>query len=124
MDDIIQARDTNLATVLILLDYTRAFDMIDHKTIAILKLIGFEEGALSLLASFLADRHQTVQIADKASETLPVLTGLLQNSILRPLLYSFYTVIIKMTSSFFSHKYHINNKHEQTKQVCIMLGTR
>jgi len=71
VDDIVDAQDKNLATVLILLDYTRAFGIIDHKSmIAILKFIGFGERALSLLASFLVDRHQTVQIGDKVSDNL------------------------------------------------------
>ena len=60
--DIIKASDENKISILILLDYTKAFDTINHTIlISILHFIGFNESACALLSSFLTNRLQQVQ---------------------------------------------------------------
>ena len=53
-DDIIGTCDRNKLAVLLLLDYTKAFDTINHKMlISILHFIDFIKGASKLLANYL-----------------------------------------------------------------------
>lgn len=92
VDDVITSQDSGDATVLVLLDYTKAFDMIDHNImVAILRYIGFVESASSLMFSFLSDRKQRVCLEGNKSDILVVKSGVPQGSILGPLLYSLYT---------------------------------
>lgn len=92
VDDVVRARDCGDATVLMLLDYSKAFDMINHSIlIAILEYIGFQTSAASLVSSFLSNRKQRVCLDGEISETRAVESGVPQGSILGPLLYSIYT---------------------------------
>lgn len=91
-DDIFKALDTDRACLLILLDFTKAFDMVNHKILrSLLQHIGFSSDALRLVSSFLSDRVQRVILRDNTSPFLNILTGVPQGSILGPLLYSIYT---------------------------------
>ncbi|CAH2010867.1 unnamed protein product [Acanthoscelides obtectus] len=59
VDDVIRERDAGNATVLVLLDYTKTFDMINHEIlVAILKYIGLEQPAYASINSFLSERMQ------------------------------------------------------------------
>src|SRR5699024_2153307 len=61
VDDILMAADQNHLTALILLDYTKAFDCINHSLLlAILHYIGLGKGAECLIKSFITDRKQKV----------------------------------------------------------------
>lgn len=92
MDDIFNALDNNMATVLILLDYSKAFDMIDHELLlSKLHYFGFDNNAIELIKSFLAKRIQLVKINDTISNAKDVESGVPQGSILGPLLYIIYT---------------------------------
>lgn len=92
LDDVMTARDKSEAAILVLLDYTKAFDMIHHEIlIAILKYIGFTNNSSSLVASFLTDRAQRVVLGGQESQSHNITTGVPQGSILGPLLYSIFT---------------------------------
>lgn len=91
-DDIVKAADRGKVTLLVLLDYSKAFDTVSHKLlIAILKFFGLAEGALRLLTNFLSGRSQQVSIGCNISESLSVSSGVPQGSILSPLLFSIYS---------------------------------
>lgn len=91
-DDIISDRDNNKITALILLDYTKAFDFLNHEIlISILHYVGFSQNAVGLISSFLSDRTQRVIINKDISDSLDIHTGVPQGSILGPLLFSIYT---------------------------------
>ena len=61
LDDIIAASDKGSCTVLVLLDFSRAFDTINHNILLnILKYIGLSGRAMELIANYLNGREQNV----------------------------------------------------------------
>lgn len=91
-DDIITANDTGLVTALVLLDFSKAFDTINHKILlAILYHFGFDETAISLLSNYLQGRRQCVVYKNNKSALRNLIHGVPQGSILGPLLYVIYS---------------------------------
>lgn len=75
-----------------LLDFTKAFDTVNHKLLAaIFHYIGLADCAIDLLNSFLNNRSQSVKIKDVVSDELELDSGVAQGSILGPLFFSVYT---------------------------------
>lgn len=93
VDEVIRARDSDRITALVLLDYTKAFDFVNHKILlAVLHFIGFTGSAIALISSFLTERVQQVKIENIVSDPLDVKNGVPQGSILGPLLFTIYTL--------------------------------
>lgn len=94
-DDIIRATDDDLLTVLVLLDYSKAFDCINHVLLnSICHYFGFSNGACSLIESYLTGRGQAVRVGNALSRSVLNLTrGVPQGSILGPLLFCLYTAM-------------------------------
>lgn len=91
-DDILCARDQNSVTVLVLLDFSKAFDTIDHTIlVSMLDYVGFSVAARDLLSSYLSGRQQCVRISSGISECKSIIKGVPQGSILGPLLFTLYT---------------------------------
>lgn len=91
-DDIIQATDEGKNTALILLDFSKAFDTINHKMLlCILKSCGFAVEGTLLLQTYLEGRSQFVRLDGNVSQSRDIFTGVPQGSILGPLLFSIYT---------------------------------
>lgn len=91
-DDIFQASDEGNSTALALLDFSKAFDTIDHEIlIEILRSSGANGEAASLLSSYLEGRSQQVRLKGVISTSRAVSTGVPQGSILGPLLFTIYT---------------------------------
>lgn len=91
-DDVIESYDRGKLTILILLDYSKAFDTINHILLkSMLKYIGLSDSALNLLYNYITDRSQAVKYQGNISRFLSVNKGVPQGSILGPLLFSIYT---------------------------------
>jgi hypothetical protein len=92
VDDIRRSADSNKATILVLLDFTKAFDSINHH-ILINKLqrnFQFSRTACSLIHSYLSNRKYCVQCGETFSDVFTNSCGVPQGSVLGPLLFSLY----------------------------------
>ncbi|GJQ81686.1 hypothetical protein Trydic_g8562 [Trypoxylus dichotomus] len=83
VDDILSASDIGDLTVLVLLDFSKAFDRIDHSLLlAILHYIGLGEVALHFFRAYLLGRKQAVVAGGKVSDWATIHSGVPQGSIL------------------------------------------
>ena len=91
-DDIVRGLDEGRATVLVLLDFSKAFDSLNHALLlSILSYNHLSQSAVDLLSSYLQDRAQRVAVGGDLSDLLPLTSGVPQGSILSPLLFAVYT---------------------------------
>lgn len=85
-------RDENKLAALKLVDYSKAFDAMDHDVLEdILYHNSFSEATVSLIMSYITDLWQAMKILDCASCLEWLSTGVPQASILSPLLFIIYT---------------------------------
>lgn len=91
-DEIRKSFERKRLTIMVLLDFSKAFDSLNHFRL-LSKLsdkFGFVTSAIKLIGSYLADRFQCVSIGDHVSEPLLNEAGIPQGSVLGPLLFSLY----------------------------------
>ncbi len=90
-DDIIRAMRCGEVTLMILVDYSKAFDTVNFRSV-ITKMhsMGFSKNFLHWILAYLTKRQQFVQIDDKFSEKLQTRFGVPQGSILGPLIFNIY----------------------------------
>ena len=98
--------DNSEIAILVLLDYSRAFDCANHDIIlAKLKSIGFSNSALNWINSYLTDRLQRVKTQSGISNWIKLLNGVPQGSILGPLLCTI--LLMDLKDSIKHCKYHL-----------------
>lgn len=92
-NDINLNNDRGMVTALVLLDLSAAFDTIDHTTLLrLLKLnFGIQGTAWEWFLSYLTHRTQMVKINEHCSNTVDLMYGVPQGSVLGPILFTLYT---------------------------------
>lgn len=91
-DDILTAVDKGMTTALVLLDYSKAFDTIDHSLLcAKLHYYGFSDSAVSFIRNYLTERFQAVKLKSSISGEVMLSKGVPQGSVLGPLLFIIFT---------------------------------
>ena len=95
-NDILQAIDRTKCVLLLLLDLSAAFDTIDHEIL--LQRLSVSGGvcgtALAWFRSYLTGRTQSVKIHNTTSNPRLLSYGVLQGSVLGPLLFTLYSAPI------------------------------
>lgn len=100
-DDMLLATDKNEVSVLVLLDFSKAFDTINHKLICSkLKYYGFDYDSVAFIKSYLTDRQQQIRINNKISDLANIEAGVPQGSVIGPLLFILYTADILKSIRF------------------------
>lgn len=91
-DDIFRANDRCHNTCLILLDFSKAFDTLDHQILCKkLKYFGIGDSALLFFRNYLSQRYQRIVNNGQLSNFKSINAGVPQGSILGPLLFTVYT---------------------------------
>ncbi|KAL0839927.1 hypothetical protein ABMA28_016543 [Loxostege sticticalis] len=96
VDNLLTAQDQGRVSMLLLLDFSRAFDCINIPLLlAKMSFYGFEESTIEWFRSYLSDRRQFVEVRQTdgtklQSRTQAVTRGVPQGSILGPILFILY----------------------------------
>ena len=101
-DKIFQSLDKKKLPIALFLDFSKAFDTINHSILLNkLKHYGINGTALKWFSSYLTNRKQFVLYKGKMSKETTITTGVPQGSILGPLLFIIYiNDIAKITNKF------------------------
>ena len=90
-DMIVQAMGRGEITLMVLADFSKAFDTIDYKTFLYkMHALKFSNSFLKWLVNYLHNRQKFVQVDDKMSELIQTRFGVPLGSILGPVLFNLY----------------------------------
>ena len=95
-NDILLSLDQRQEVVLVLLDFTSAFDTIDHVIMLnrFGKRYGFKDRVIEWLKSYLSDRSHVVKIGNDFSHSVQDECGVPQGSVMGPVLFTLYSAPI------------------------------
>ena len=97
-EDIFEALDDSEVTLLVLLDFSKAFDTVNHKLLlAKLDILGFQGSVCNWIHSYLSGRSQKVKTDTEESEWAVIKNGVPQGSILGPLLFTILVSDMRMS---------------------------
>ena len=90
-DDICKGFHSDLITILLMLDLSKAFDRVSHDILLDkLLAIGFSPQVIGWFSEYLSNRTQSVIIDNLTSSSLKIVSGVPQGSVLGPLLFLIY----------------------------------
>ena len=88
LDQVLLDLDKNNVSGLVFVDYSKAFDLINHDILLVkLRSYRFPDNVVKLLQSYLLNRKQCVTVNNSTSSQLTLTNGVPQGSILGPLLF-------------------------------------
>ena len=119
-NDLLISLDTDGGAFLVLLDLSAAFDTIDHK-ILLQRLydLGVRGDALEWFRSYLTGRKQSVMIKGTRSNERDLIYGVLQGSVLGPILFTIYTIPLGDIARRYGLCYHL---YADDKQLYIYIS--
>jgi ribonucleases P/MRP protein subunit RPP40 len=117
-DDLLTTSGSKLTSVLALLDFSKAFDSVNHELVCakLATLYGFTTCAVGLIRSYMSNRMQYIFANGKSSSLLPLTTGIVLGSVLGPILFSLF--INDITSQITSCSYHLYADDVQLYKSC------
>ena len=107
-NNILRTRNQGGAPILVLLDLSAAFDIIDHSILLskMESVLGVKGSALQLFKSYLLGREQRIKINDDFSENQEILWSVPQESVLGALLFLIYIIPLAHLIRFYGLNNH------------------
>uniref|UniRef100_A0A669EB57 Reverse transcriptase domain-containing protein n=1 Tax=Oreochromis niloticus TaxID=8128 RepID=A0A669EB57_ORENI len=109
LNDLLLITDSGHSAVLVLLDLSSAFDMVDHN-ILLTRLectVGIRGEALNWFKSYLLNRSFSVTLGTYSSPTASLCCGVPQGSVLGPMLFSLYMLPLGLIFEKYNISYHL-----------------
>ena len=123
ISDINKARDKKLISLLLFIDFRKAFDTVDSNLL-LTKLFhyGFDTNALKIVADYFTNRNQITKINSICSASNSIKLGVPQGSILGPLFFLIFIndlppFLNKLKSKLFADDTTLYHQHSDIKQL-------